>query len=122
MDIRKQQAAASSGQPEAEDSAAALQLLGVAKTLLANVSALLPIILGAQTWQRQLPRMQMLHCTPQGVLKAWRWLNSALVSIVQPRIAGIEMGERWSGDPSRVFGRLAIPYIYALGLSIGGCL
>ncbi len=45
MDIRKQQAAASSGKPEAQDSAAVLQLLGVAKTLLANVGALSRITL-----------------------------------------------------------------------------
>lgn len=38
LDIRKQQAAASSASAEAEDSTAVLQLLGVAKTLLANVS------------------------------------------------------------------------------------
>ena len=40
MDIRKQQAASSSGKSEVEDSTAVLQLLGVAKTLLANVGAL----------------------------------------------------------------------------------
>ncbi|CAL5221832.1 g4090 [Coccomyxa viridis] len=39
MEIRTQQAAASSGKAEVEDSTAVLQLLGVAKTLLANVTA-----------------------------------------------------------------------------------
>ena len=43
MEIRTQQAAASSGKAEVEDSTAVLQLLGVAKTLLANVSALILI-------------------------------------------------------------------------------
>jgi len=39
MDIRNQQVAPSSGGSEAENSTAVLQLLGVAKTLLANVRA-----------------------------------------------------------------------------------
>ena len=39
MDIRKQQVAPSSRDSEAENSTAVLQLLGVAKTLLANVRA-----------------------------------------------------------------------------------
>jgi hypothetical protein len=39
MDIRKQQVASGSSQLEAEESSAVLQLLGVTKTLLANVSA-----------------------------------------------------------------------------------
>ncbi len=39
MDIRKQQVASGSSRLEAEDSTAVLQLLGMAKTLLTNVSA-----------------------------------------------------------------------------------
>ena len=52
MEIRKQQAAASSDRSEAEDSTAVLQLLGVAKTLLANVSALL--LISNNAFQRHL--------------------------------------------------------------------
>ena len=57
MDIRKQQAAASSGKPEAEDSTAVLQLLGVAKTLLANVGALPVMHLQQFCCQRHLSRI-----------------------------------------------------------------
>ena len=69
MDIRKQQAAASSGQPEVEDSTAVLQLLGVAKTLLANVGASLMVMCSIHMLQRQLPRMQNICCTAQRVFK-----------------------------------------------------